>query len=336
MILSAIISGCGGGKATKPAAEWTKSKKIAGSEQKLSHVSGLVVDDKFIYATIGGTIADQNEGTSGVRKIALDTGAVTILDDGKDFPQAETGGIAADEKFIYWNVGGKILRVSKDGGTAAAEKPETIVSENVGIGVDMAVDDEKIYWMNHGYYSPNSPPPSPRAIYAVSKQGGRAEIFAAEQKNPGSPVADEKFVYWITTNGVLKQAKSGGGQPQVVFQAASEEGVDVLEQDAENLYFGFRGAGASGWALRKMSKQGGGGESPQTLAETFSLSPFAVDEANIYFFAQDGASKHALYKVPKNGGAAAKLDAGYSGGVVAQSKTAIYFASLDDIYAFAK
>src|SRR5436305_6799735 len=113
MILSAMFLGCG--ELSKPAAEWTKARKIAGKEQKLSHVSGLVVDDKFAYVTIGGTIADQNEGTSGLRKVSLDSGAVTSPDNGENLPQSDSGGLCADEKFIYWNAGGNILRVSKDG-----------------------------------------------------------------------------------------------------------------------------------------------------------------------------------------------------------------------------
>lgn len=99
MSLLTVISGCG--ELTKPAAEWSKAKKIAGKEQKLSHVSGLAVDDKFAFVTVGGNLADQKEGLSGLRKVALDSGAVTVLDDGKELPQSDYGGIALDEKFVY-------------------------------------------------------------------------------------------------------------------------------------------------------------------------------------------------------------------------------------------
>ena len=112
MSLLTMIFGCG--EITKPAADWTKAKKIAGKEQKLSHVSGLVVDDKFAFVTVGGNLADQKEGLSGLRKVALDSGAVTVLDDGKDMPQSDYGGVVSDEKFVYWNIGGTILRVSKE------------------------------------------------------------------------------------------------------------------------------------------------------------------------------------------------------------------------------
>jgi hypothetical protein len=61
-----------------------------------------------------------------------------------------------------------------------------------------------------------------------------------------------------------------------------------------------------------------------------------VDEANIYFFDEDGLSADELCRVSKSGGEVVKLDAGYASGVIAQSKTLIYFASLDDIYSFTK
>jgi hypothetical protein len=306
--------------------DWSKSKKVAGKEQKLSHISGLVVDDKFAYVTVGGNIADQNEGASGLRKVALASGAVTNLDNGEQLPQSDYGGLAIDENFVYWNAGGNILRVSKDGG-----KPETVASEHVGVGVDIALDNEKVYWANHGYYSPNSPA-KPMPIYVVSKQGGKAEIFVDQQNAPSNLVIDEKSVYWLTSNGIWKQAKSGG-QPQVIYQGNDKEGVDELIQDAENLYFGFRSAGNSRWALRKVSKQGG---EPQTLVPTYALNPVAVDESNVYFFDENGLMKDSLCKVSKNGGQVARLDSGYASGGIAQSKTLVYFASLDDIYSFPK
>lgn len=323
LLLGAVL-GCG--QLTKPAAQWTKARRIAGKEQKLSHISGLVVDDKFAYVTMGGTLADQNEGTSGLRRVALDSGAVMNFDDGKNLPQSDYGGMAIDDKYVYWNAGGNILRISKDGG-----KPEVVASENVGIGVDIAIDDEKVYWANHGYYSPNSPT-LPKPIYMVSKQGGKAEIFADGQNVPHSLVIDEKYVYWLTSNSIMKQAKAGGG-PQVISQITDKENIDEMSEDNENLYFGFRGAGESRWSLHKISKQGG---EPQTIVKRYSLKPVAVDDTNIYFFDEDGMTADLLCKVSKTGGEVTKLDSGYASGVIAQGKTLVYFASLDDIYSFTK
>jgi hypothetical protein len=322
LLLTAIL-GC---SQLKKQPQWTKVRRIAGSEQGLSHVSGLVVDDKFAYVTVGGNLADQNEGKSGLRRVSLSSGAVTSLDNGEKLPQSDYGGLAIDEKFIYWNAEGDILRISKEGG-----KPEVVASDNVGIGIDMVVDNEKVYWANHGYYSANSPTrPSP--IYAVSKQGGKAEAFSPDQKVPHSLVVDEKFVYWVTLSAIVKQAKAGG-PAQVIYQAPNEAGVDELDQDADNLYFGFRDAGKSRWLLRKISKQGG---EAQILVKYYSLKPVVVDETNIYFFDEDGMTRDAFCRVSKNGGQVERLDFGYSSGVIAQSKTEVYFAALDDVLAFPK
>ena len=320
LLLGAIL-GC---SQLKKQPEWTKTRKIAGKAQGLSHVSGLVVDDKFAYVTIGGTVADQKEGHSGLRKVALDSGAVTSLDNGEKAPQSDYGGLAIDEEFIYWNAEGVILRISKEGG-----KPETVASEHVGIGVDLVVDNEKVYWANHGYYSANSPT-KPSPIYMVAKQGGKVETFSEEQHIPSSLVADDKFVYWVTPSSIVKQAKAGGAA-QVIYQASDKEGVDELAQDADSLYFGFRGPGESRWALRKVSKQGG---EPQTIVKRYSLKPVVVDETNIYFFDEDGMTADLFCRVAKNGGEVEKLDSGYSSGVIAQDKLHVYFASLDDIHSF--
>lgn len=326
MSLLTMILGCVG-MDSKPKPEWTQSRKIAGREQKFSHVSGIVVDDKFAYVTMGGTIADMNEGTNGLRKIALDTGAVTVLDnDRKHTPQSETDGFAADEKYVYWNTGGSLMRIAKDGGAA-----ETVVSAEVGVGVDLAIDNEKIYWANHYYYSSKNPA-QPSPIFMAAKQGGKAEIFVDGQDVPGNIVVDEKYVYWRAASGLFKQSKASG-QPQQILQLDDREGVDELAQDAENLYFTFRAAGSSYWVLHKISKNGG---ERQMLAKTYGVSGLVVDDANVYFIDEDSASPHALFKVPKNGGAVVRLDGGYSGGTIAQSKTQIYLASLDDIYSFAK
>jgi len=321
--LAFIAIGCG---QTGNSPQWVKGKKIAGKEQKLSHISNIAVDDKFAYVIIGGTIADANEGTNGLRKVDLATGAVTVLDDGKRMPQSEQGGLATDEKYVYWNAGGNILRLAKDGGTA-----ETVVSENVGIGIDMTVDNERIYWTNHGYYSPGTPS-VPKPIYSAPKSGGKSSVFADQQNVPGNVVADDKFVYWKTVDSVVKQAKSGGA-PQIIFQGGSDEGVDELAQSGDDLFFGFRSKGNSRWALQRVSKNGG---TPVTVVKTFSLKPVVVDEANIYFIDEESMTLDALCRVSKNGGEVTRLDTGYSGGAIAQSKTTVYFGTLDDIISFQK
>ena len=324
LILLAMVLGCG---AVKSGPQWVKSKKIAGNEQGLSHISGMVVDDKFAYVTIGGTVADQNEGNSGVRKVAIDTGAVTVIDDGvKNVPQSDYGGMAVDDKYLYWNASGSIFRAAIDGG-----KPEAIVSENVGIGIDVTVDNEKVYWINHGYYVAGQPS-APKPVYSAPKSGGKSEIVADEQKIPHSIVVDEKNIYWLTSTAIISLPKTGGVAKEV-FAIGDKEGLDQLSQDADSLYFGYRGAGESRWALRKVAKSGG---EPVTLVKRYSNKPTVVDGANVYFFDEESTYLDALCRVPKNGGEVTRLDTGYASGVIAQSKTLVFFAAMDDILSFPK
>ncbi|MBP7473621.1 MAG: hypothetical protein KBF83_01180 [Pyrinomonadaceae bacterium] len=323
LVLLFLMLGCG---EIKSGPDWVKSKKIAGKEQKLSHISNIVVDDKFAYVVIGGTVADANEGTNGLRKVALDTGAVTSLDDGTKMPQSENGGLAIDEKYLYWNAGGNILRILKEGG-----KAEVVAAENVGIGIDMVVDGERVYWANHGYYS-SGVLPQPKPIFSVLKTGGKSEVFADEQRIPHSLAIDDKFVYWHTSSSLMKKARAGG-TPEPVYQIGDREGLDELSVDASSLYFGYRSPGDSRWALRKLAKTGG---EPVTLVKSFSLKPFVIDDANVYFFDDESMYKEAFCKVPKNGGEVTRLDIGYSSGAIAQSKTQVYFGGGDDIWSFQK
>lgn len=323
-ILAALVLACG---MNGPKPQWTKVRKVAGKEQGLSHISGLVVDDHFAYVAMGGNLADQKEGHSGLRRISLDSGEVTRIDTpDTEIPQSDRGGMADDGKYLYWNASGSIRRVAKDGG-----KPEIIVSEKVGVGIDMAVDGERIYWVGHGYYSPGQPP-MPKPVYFVKKTGGTPEIFADSQNPPHCIAVGAESVYWLTTEGVMKQARTGG-PPQALFKADITEGVDELSQDADSLYFGFRARGNSRWALRKVAKSGG---DSVALAQRYSLKQVVSDGENIYFFDEDGLTEDVLCRVSKNGGDATRVDTGYSSGLIAQNQTAIVFAGMDDIYIITK
>jgi hypothetical protein len=66
------------------------------------------------------------------------------------------------------------------------------------------------------------------------------------------------------------------------------------------------------------------------------LQQIAIDDANIYFFNEDGIYNDLLCKVSKQGGEAVTLDGGYSSGIIALGKTEIFFVSGDDIFSFTK
>ena len=83
----------------------------------------------------------------------------------------------------------------------------------------------------------------------------------------------------------------------------------------------------------KISKSGG---DAVTLVKRYSLKPVVVDDANVYFFDEEGMYKDALCRIPKNGGEVTRYDIGYEGGPVTQSKRQVYFSGLDDILSFQK
>lgn len=323
-LLIGLLIGCSN---AGPEPQWTKTRKLAGKDQGLSHISGLVVDDKFAYVTIGGNLADHKEGRSGLRRISLDTGEVTRIEtDDSDMPQSERGGFASDGKFLYWNSNGAIRRVLKEGG-----KPETVVSENVGSGIDLAVDEERVYWIGHGYYSSGAPA-VPKAVLSAKKTGGTPEIFAGGQMTPHSLAVDDANVYWLTSDGVVKRPKTGG-KSQTLVEIDPAEGIDELALDAESLYFGSRGKGESRWSLKRAAKIGG---EATVIAPRFSLKQMTAANGTIHFFDEDGLKNDVLCKVPTNGGEVSRIDTGYSGGHIAQNSGSIIFAGLDDIYIFSK
>ena len=195
----------------------------------------------------------------------------------------------------------------------------------------MAMDGERVYWTTHGYYGSNDPSRG-TPVYTTLKSGGKVQTFADNQLIPHCPVVDDKFVYWLTSSSVMKQAKTGG-QAEVVYKTDDVEGLDELSQDADSLYFGFRPKGSSRWGLRKVAKAGG---EPVTLVKRYSLKPVVVDDTNVYFFDEETSYKDAFCRIPKNGGEVTRLDVGYESGAIAQSKTFVFFGTMDAIFGFQK
>lgn len=123
-----------------------------------------------------------------------------MLDDGKKYPQAEQGGIAQDDKYVYWNSGGEIARIAKDNG-----KREAVATEFVGIGLDMTLDNDG--YIGQIMVTIHRERRSRLArLIRWQRPGGKAEIFADKQMAPGNIVVDDKFVYWTTPSSLMKQA----------------------------------------------------------------------------------------------------------------------------------
>lgn len=330
-ILAAVclaFAGCGG-PVEQPKIEkdnWPNSEKVAGKADGLSRVSGIAIFDDAIFLTMGGTIADKMDGTNGVRRIDLKTKAITTIDDGEKFPQTEAGALVHDDKFVYWNAGGAIQRYAVDGSVR-----DEIVTSRVGMGADKVLANGRIYWVNHSYFAPNEPIKASE-IYSAPIDGGEPEVFAANQMLAANVASDGEFLYWTSKAGIVRKPLKGG-TASTVLKAAENEGFDHLIVSGGRLLFSFRAGDDANWQLRSIGKEGG---EPATVVEEFAKLPFAADDANIYYFANESPGLYSLFRVPKTGGDAVKMDTGYTNGEIALSATHVYIVTLDDIFRIAK
>lgn len=289
MLLLGVILGC---SAMKKELEWQKAQILA---EKVDHPQAITTDDKFIYYVTGGTIASLNEGTSGVWKMPLAGGQPVQLFKGYQIDKdhvllPDTFVLATDEKYVYWSAGA-IWRTPKDGGES-----EEITG---GKPTEWALDETKIYWHNFG--GENSPP---TPIYVVDKKGGEAKAFTEPNITTGI-VLDKEFLYWAQSDGIYKQAKSGGEKIKV-FSPPEKQSVSGLIADKDNFYFTL-GNGRN--ALMKLAKQGG---EPQKIApEINHVYEFYTDGKFVYFIKNESSFDTSLNKVAVGGGEITKLDNGY-------------------------
>jgi hypothetical protein len=318
--LFGFLSGC---KPSPPKPSWPKSKKIAGKEH-LMHVEALAVDEQYAFVVVGANLADQQEGKTGVRKVSLGDGNVTVFEKGDYFPAEGRDAVAVDDRYFYWTSTGKILRQLKTGGQI-----EVVTADSVGIGLDLAMDKERLYWANHSYEGPNMQPI--KAIYSVKKNNGKTEIFVEGQYIPNNLIVDEKFLYWTSGNKILKKP-TNGADVQTVYEVAEKENISGLRQDADTLYFS---AGNSKHALYRLAKQGG--EAAKLVDDIFSVAQFAVDDRDVYYFIARGFTETEICKVPKTGGAVAQVDTGsYAQGSLVVGITDIYFSDGFGLFSIAK
>lgn len=321
-------AGCGG-PAEQPKIEkdnWPNSEKVAGKSEGLSRVSGIALFDDAIFLTMGGTIADKMDGTNGVRRIDLKTKEITKIDDGEKFPQTDAGALIRDDKFIYWNAGGAMQRYAVDGSVR-----DEIVTSNIGLGAYKVLANGRIYWVNHGYYAPDETV-RPSDIFSAPVEGGKPEVVAAKQFLAANIASDGEYLYWTSKAGITRKPLKGGGT-SIIFKAAENEGFDHLIISGGRIYFSHRAGDNANWQLRSVGKEG---SEPVTMVESIANLPFAADDANIYYFANEGMGLYSLFRISMSGGEPVKMDTGYTNGEIALSATHVYVVTLDDIFRIEK
>src|ERR1700753_2050876 len=217
MSLLATLFGCGGGGLA--AEEWDKHQPLT---EDLDHPNALASDDKFIYFVTGGTVASQHEGTNNVMKMPIGGGAPTVIFKGGDIiPDAEA--MALDDEYVYFSADG-LRRVAKAGGPATLLTQAFMASEII-------VDKDNVYWMP---YVGEGMRPAP--VYAVAKTGGETKAITDPRPTANGLCVDDKFVYWIQTDGIYKTGKQGGSIEKIYSMPDSDISSD-FKNDSDNFYF---------------------------------------------------------------------------------------------------
>lgn len=307
MSLLASLFGCGGNRST--AKSWQKAKPLT---EDLDHPNALASDDKFIYFVTGGTVASQHEGTNNVMKMPIGGGAPTVIFKGGDIiPDAEA--LALDDEYLYFSADG-LRRVAKTGGEATLLTQAFMTSEIV-------VDKENVYWMP---YVGEGMTPAP--VYAVAKKGGETKAITDRRPTANGLCVDDKFVYWIQTDGIYKTGKQGGSIEKIYTMPDSDISSD-LRNDSDNFYF----LHVKSNNLMKLAKSGG---EPTLLAK--GVARFWVGKDEIVFQRWVHSFDMSIYKVDKNGTGETELDTnGYLAGLTI-GKDRIFLSDISKIYELAK
>ncbi|HQU86153.1 MAG TPA: DUF5050 domain-containing protein [Pyrinomonadaceae bacterium] len=278
ILLTMIVLACG---ESKPK-EWSKFKPLT---DKLDHPRALAADETSLYFVTGGTVASQKEGTNNLMKMPLSGGNPTILFKGGEIIP-ETGSIFLDDKFVYFSANG-LQKIPKNGGDATLLAKTGMISEIV-------CDGENVYWMP---FVGEGMKPAP--IYFVSKNGGEAKTLTDPRPTMNGLSIDDKFVYWIQTDGIYKKAKNGG-EIEKVYTPANNGQTTALKTDKENFYFK---QGSSFQELYTLSKNGG---EPRKITE--NVGDFWIGDGEIILLRYANSFDSKLSKINKDGKNETEID----------------------------
>jgi len=156
---------------------------------------------------------------------------------------------------------------------APAPRAETLASR-VGWIIDMAVDDESVYWLNSEYIS------------KVSRNGGAPTLLASELKDSKAIALYGRDIYVATSHQVLK-VPVDGGVPRTLTSSSSA--IHDIAVNSEGVFF------ATDDSIMKVPR---GGNAPIELATPpIGDKQLAVDDAYAYWGSPEG-----VMKVPLAGG----------------------------------
>jgi hypothetical protein len=136
------------------------------------HVSGIAVDDSYVYFT--------DDWSYVVQRVPLGGGSVTMLAPG-DSP----GGVAVDATSVYWADFYSIKKAPKTG-LVGGGTPTVVVAGQTGI-YSITLDATNLYWSDA----------SAGTVNMIPIAGGEPRILATGQLSPGKIVVGPTTVYWV-------------------------------------------------------------------------------------------------------------------------------------------
>lgn len=185
----------------------------------------------------------------------------------------------------------------------------------------IAVDNDSVYWGNHGDFS----------LMKAPKAGGAAVKLGTVAGNlgPDAVVVDDQFVYasvWSDSgtpdekkSKIVKVAKAGGAVTDVVANIASTSSIAV---DGTHVYW----VDQTSAGIMRTAKAGG---PPQKVVDGYvQIESVSVDDTNVYFAGSKG-TKIPIVKAPKAGGAATELAPTSNARVVTVDADNVYFLMND-------
>jgi len=263
----------------------------------LSNPNDIATDGAYVYWT--------DSGSSSVKKVSVNGGAVTTLFSGI----YNTSGVALDDSYVYFGYSGDVKKVPKSGGSVI-----TLASTSYAVS-HLAVDSANVYWTSYGDGS----------VKKVPVNGGAVTIIATGSNSPsGITLADNK-VYWteLSNPGAIKYVGVGGGS---VGTLASNSNTPGIATDGTNIYWTENVFINSG----KVSKTSIYGGTVNALASGLDR-PYdvAVDATSAFWV--EGDSNGAVKQVSLNGGTPITLASGLYGPVaIAIDSSSVYWIERSD------
>jgi sugar lactone lactonase YvrE len=231
----------------------------------LDYPDQIVLDDAYVYYTLGGTGA--------IVKLAKDDTSSMTLFSGQGGPS----GIAADDEALYWvdYFSGAVMSGPKSGGAA------TTLASGEPSPYRIAAGPTRVYWSS---FAPE--------LRSVGKTGGSVATTPSGGQ-PRTIATDATHVYWTDwqASTLMSAALDGSGNELLASFPTSPDGLAV---DDANVYVALTGG-----EIVAVPREGGAYQTIATGQDTPAI--VAIDGACVYWTnqAQGVSGAGSVMRAPK-------------------------------------